>query len=67
MIVLKANIEQFNALNGYENFIFKLEFFLDNNGNYIIGIGVLTDPNFLEIREQLQQLEQIEYTPYDSE
>jgi hypothetical protein len=63
--VLTPNLEQFNSLNGYQNGLHKLEFVLDGSGRYIVGKEVLTHNAFIEIREQLQQLEQIEYTPYE--
>ena len=63
--VLKANIEQYNALNGYRNSIYKLDFAIDFNGNYIMVLDILSDPNFIEIREQLNQLERIEHIPYE--
>jgi hypothetical protein len=63
MIVLHPNEEQYNALNGYTNGVHKLIFAIDGSGRYIVGIEVLNDPNFIEIREQLLELEQITYTP----
>jgi hypothetical protein len=65
--VLTPNLEQFNSLNGYQNGLHRLEFVLDGSGRYIVGTEVLTHDAFAEIREQLLQLERIEYTPYDSE
>jgi hypothetical protein len=40
-----------------------LIFAIDGSGRYIVGLEVLDDPNFSEIREQLLELEQITYTP----
>jgi hypothetical protein len=63
MIVLHPNEEQYKALNGYTNGVHKLIFAIDGSGRFIVGLEVLNDPNFSEIREQLDELERIEYTP----
>jgi hypothetical protein len=63
MIVLHPNEEQYNALNGYKNNASELLFVKDGSDRFIVGIEVLDDPNFSEIREQLDELERIEYTP----
>jgi hypothetical protein len=63
MIVLHPNEEQYNALNGYTNDVYKLIFAIDGSGRYIVGLEVLNDSNFSEIHEQLLELEQITYTP----
>lgn len=63
MIVLHPNTEQFNALNGYKNKTSELLFVIDGSGKYIVGLEVLSDENFAEIHDQLEQLERIEYTP----
>ena len=63
MIVLHPNEHQYNALNGYTNGVHKLIFAIDGSGRFIVGLEVLNDPNFSEIREQLDELERIEYTP----
>jgi hypothetical protein len=63
MIVLHPNESQYEALNGYTNGVHKLIFAIDGSGRYIVGLEVLNDPNFSEIREQLLELEQITYTP----
>jgi hypothetical protein len=63
MIVLHPNQEQYNALNGYKNNASELLFVKDGSNRFIVGIEVLNDPNFIEIREQLLELEQITYTP----
>lgn len=64
MIVLHPNPEQYNALNGYKNNASELLFVLDGSGRYIVGLEVLSDPNFAEIHDALNELERIEYTPY---
>ena len=63
MIVLHPNQEQYTALNGYKNNASELLFVKDGSNRFIVGIEVLNDPNFIEIREQLLELEQITYTP----
>lgn len=63
MIVLHPNEDQYNALNGYKKNASELLFVLDGSTRFIVGLEVLDDPNFIEIREQLLELEQITYTP----
>ena len=65
IVVLHPNSEQYNALNGYQNNSSKLEFVKDGSDRWIVGLEVLNDSNFSEIHEQLNQLERIEYTPYE--
>lgn len=64
MIVLHPNTEQYNALNDYTNNSSRLEFVKDGSDRWIVGLEVLNDTNFSEIKPQLEQLEKIEYTPY---
>lgn len=61
MIVLKATLAQYSELNGFENGLSILQFAKDGNDNWIVGIEVLTDPDFEPIRPQLNELTQIEY------
>ena len=61
MIVLKATLAQYKALNGFQNGLSILQFAKDGNDNWIVGIEVLTDPDFEPIRPQLNELKQIEY------
>jgi len=63
MIVLRANNEQYKNLNGYKNDCSELQFVKDGNGEWIINLEVLKDPNFSEIHDQLNELEKIEYVP----
>ncbi len=67
MIVLKATQEQYDALNGYSNKRRVLHFALDANNNYIVSVGVLTNPYYKEIHDQLNELERIEYVPIQDE
>jgi hypothetical protein len=63
MIVLTPNSEQYQALNNYTNGLSKLEFVKDGADKWIVGLNVLTDPVFIEIYDQLDLLERIEFTP----
>ena len=63
MKVLKANNEQYNALNDYTNGNHILRFVKDADNNWIVGKSVLTDDKFIAIRSQLEQLEEIDYNP----
>jgi len=65
IIVLHPNTEQYNALNGYKHNSSELVFVKDGSEKWIVGLEVLNDPNFAEIHDQLEQLERIEYTPYE--
>jgi hypothetical protein len=67
MEVLKANDNQYEALNGYSNGFCKLQFIQDKHDNWIVGLGVLNDPNFTEIHDQLNQLERIPFEPKEPE
>jgi len=67
MEVLKANSEQYKSLNGFTNRNSRIKFVKDADDNYIIGKEVLTDDKFLEIRNQLKQLEVIPYNPKNTE
>jgi len=67
MEVLKANTQQYEALQGFANGNHIINFSLDADDNYIIGKEVLTDDKFLEIRNQLEQLEVIPYNPKNTE
>lgn len=67
MVVLHPNEEQYNALNGFDNDGNILLFSLDGSSRYIVGLEVLNDPNFFEIHNQLNELERIEYTPFNEE
>jgi hypothetical protein len=63
IIVLHPNAEQYTALNGYKHNSSELLFVKDGSDRWIVGLEVLSDSNFAEIHDQLEQLERIEYTP----
>jgi hypothetical protein len=61
MKVLKGTTKQVSELTGsYANGA-ELRFVKDGNDNNIIGLEVLTDDDFIEIREQLLALTKIDY------
>jgi hypothetical protein len=61
MKVLKATEEQYTQLNNYKNDCNAIEFVKDANDRWIINTDVLTDDKFIEIREALNKLEEIDY------
>lgn len=63
MIVLLANKEQYNKLNGYKNDFVALQFAKDGLDRWVIGMQVLEDENLKEIYNQLNELERVEYIP----
>jgi hypothetical protein len=63
MIVLHPNTEQYNTLNNYTNGLDRLEFVKDGSDRWIVGLNVLDNPSFAEIKSQLELLERIEFTP----
>ena len=67
MEVLKVNTAQYEALNGFTNGNSHISFIQDANDNWIIGKEILTDDEFLEIRNQLEELEVIPYNPKNTE
>ena len=62
-MVLKATQTQYNTLNGYTYKRSKLEFQKDFNNNWIVGIEVLNEIDFLEIRVELNKLVKINFKP----
>lgn len=61
MKVLKGTAKQVSELTGsYANGA-EIRFVKDGNENNIIGLEVLTDDDFIEIREQLLALTKIDY------
>jgi hypothetical protein len=63
IIVLKATNTQKTAIHGYENGISRIEFIKDGNGNWIVGKGVIDNPDFAPILPQLLDLSEIDYVP----
>lgn len=61
--VLKATEQQKQDLEGNYNNGNIIRFIQDADGNWIIGENTLTDPNFAEVHDQLNELEKIEYKP----
>lgn len=62
MEVLLATKKQKKILEGIYNNA-ELRFIQDINDNWVVNDTVLTDDNFLEIRDQLNKLTKIEYNP----
>lgn len=67
IIVLHPKAEQYNALNGFQHNSSELLFVKDGSDRWIVGLEVLSDPNFAEIHDQLNELERIEFTPFPDE
>ena len=67
IIVLTPTEEQYIALNGYKHNNSELLFVKDGSDRWIVGLQVLNDPNFAEIHDALNELERIEYTPFNEE
>jgi len=65
MKVLHPTTEQYNALNGYKNESSELLFVKDGSDKWIVGLDVLEDVAFIDIRSQLLELQQIDYTPFE--
>lgn len=63
MDVLKATESQKINLEGFYLNDSELRFFKDANGFWIVGENVKTDPDFINIWPQLEQLEIIPYNP----
>ena len=63
MDVLKATETQRIELEGNYLNCSELNFFKDANGFWIVGENVKTDPDFISIWPQLNELEVIPYNP----
>jgi hypothetical protein len=63
MIVLQANKAQKTKLEGVYKNGSTLAFTVDANGNYVIGIGCLTDTDYEDIWTDLSKLKQIQFNP----
>ena len=58
MKVIIANQSQYDRLNGYTNNKSKLLFVKHDNKKWIVGIEVINDPDFIEIKKELELLTQ---------
>lgn len=67
MIVLHPTQEQYDALNGYTNGVYRLEFVKDGSDRWVVGTNVLTHPAYSAIHNDLDALERIEFTPLPTE
>lgn len=63
MEVLKATQQQYEALNGYKNIVSRVEFIKDADGNWITNIENIDNPNFAEIKAELESMERITFKP----
>jgi len=63
MEVLKATTKQKNDLSGTYPNGHVLQFIQDADGNWVCGVGNIDNPKFAEIKDQLSQLEVIDYKP----
>jgi hypothetical protein len=63
MKVISATLKQKKELEGtYLNGSI-LEFILDSNGKYVCNISVIEDEDFIDIKDKLIALPQIDYKP----
>jgi hypothetical protein len=67
MKVLKATQKQAEKLNGSYLNGSKIQFDKDANGNFVVSENVLTDDDFIEIRDTLLTLPLIEYKPIETD
>ena len=63
MKVLKATLYKKNKLEGIYNNGAILQFIKDSENNFVVNDAVLNDPNFKEIKDQLELLPLIDYLP----
>jgi hypothetical protein len=63
MKVLKATLYKKNKLEGIYKNGSVLQFIKDANNNYVVNDAVLFDPDFEEIKDQLELLPLIDYEP----
>ena len=61
MKVLLATQEQYDALNGFTQSVSTLEFTKDGLDRWVVGKEVISNGNFLAIRAQLLELEEIDF------
>ena len=63
MKVLVATLKQKKELEGTYLNGSVLEFILDSNGKYVCNIAVIEDADFIEIKDKLIALPQIDFKP----
>lgn len=63
MKVLVATLKQKKELEGTYLNGSVLEFILDSNGKYVCNIAVIDDADFIEIKDKLIALPQIDFKP----
>lgn len=65
MMVLKISAEKFDRIAGFHTSQDRIIPQRDANGNDVIGMNSLFNPAFAQIMSELEQLEAIEFVPYD--
>lgn len=63
MKVLKANQEIYEAINGFQNGVHRLEFIKDADDNWIVNLEVKECAAFASVMDEINKLEEIEYNP----
>lgn len=63
MTVLVATLKQKKELEGTYLNGSVLEFILDSNGKYVCNIAVIEDADFIDIKDKLIALPQIDFKP----
>lgn len=63
MKVLKATQAQYDKLNGFQKGVHKLEFLKDADGNWVTAVQVKENQALVEIKSDLDDLEEIDYNP----
>lgn len=61
MIVLKPTTKQYNELKS------RVPFVKDSQGNWIIGLGILEDESFSDIKPKLLELAEVDILPEPAE
>lgn len=63
MKVISATLKQKKELEGTYLNGSVLEFILDSNGKYVCNIAVIDDADFIEIKDKIIALPQIDFKP----
>jgi hypothetical protein len=64
MKVLNPTQAQYDKWNGYKSNTSEILFVKDGADKWVVGLEVLDDPNFADIRSKLNIIARIEYTPF---
>jgi hypothetical protein len=63
MKVLNPTQAQYDKWNGYKANTSEILFVKDGADKWVVGLEVLDDPNFADIRSKLNIIARIDYTP----